>query len=162
MFKLTTIYIFLLLLNAPSYAYSKKRCEVDEVIGRDCDYASIRFVPNVEWQSIGQYLDKDLVYKFTTRLSRDWKDDHIPANLKGWLKFKVLAKTYSIIRRDKSFGFYQIGFCETKDHVNCKPLEKAIKYHRLESTSKIHFFVNDVKNYSFNNKGRAFIKIEAI
>ncbi len=160
MIKLSTIYIFFLLVTVPGYAYSKKRCKMTEVIGRDCDYASIRFVPNVEWQSIGQYLDKDIVYKFTTHLSKDWQDDNIPANLKGWIEFKSLAKAYSVIRRAKNFGFYQIGFCETKDYLNCKSLEQAVKYHRVETKSQIHFFVNDVKNFSFNNKGIAFIRIE--
>ena len=114
MFNIAIFSIFSLLISLPSDAFAKKRCKKNEVIGGDCDYASIRFIPNVEWQSIEQYLDEDILYKFTTRLSKDWQDDTVPANLEGWIKFKPLAKAYSVLEGLKVSVFIKLDFAKLK------------------------------------------------
>ena len=154
--------ILLILIFKANPLFAKRLCQRGETIGVDCELAYVLFSANQSWHTPVYRLQRGSRYKFTTRLSADWSDAGIRADLKGWTQLKPLAAVYSTLRRSLSLGFYQIGFCDTRRYKNCRALDRSVVTDKASTSSKIHIFVNDVPGYAFNNRGMAFIQIEKV
>ena len=151
--------LFFCLVNS-SLALAGIKCKPREEIGHNCDYANIVFNPRNEWQEIKVKFLKGINYRFVTRLSNDWKDWNEPADLNGWKKHKTLAKIYSVARRYRPYGFYQLIMCESKKYKECKLIDRTRKNFVFNKDTTIIMFVNDARGFAFNNKGKAFIRVE--
>ena len=121
-----------------------------------------RFNPKNEWQKLSINLQPNKEYEISVELSENWADDGIKADLSGWLEYKFLANIYSTLRRTKDFGFYQLGFCYSKDYKNCTVLDKPKNIIKVKSNTVLYLFVNDVANFAFNNDGYANISFTSI
>ena len=143
-------------------AFSRTKCQKNNTIGSNCEYAEYTFKPNKEWSELPYKLKKGSSYKVLTRLDSNWSDAGVKADLKGWTTHKFIAGLFSIIRRTKNIGFYQIGICEDKKYKNINSLDKRVVHLKANYSSKPMLFVNDVAGYAHNNKGRAYIRIELL
>ena len=155
--------------NSTSYSLSSERsdestdiCDHESSLEWGCKLQKFRFEPSQEWHKSNFKIEEGKEYQISVRLSRDWSDSGVKSNLGGWTEYKTISQVYSPMRRSREMKFYQLAFCQNQSYDDCHVLERRKTSFKPDFSGHLYFFVNDVSNFAFNNKGFADIEIKEL
>lgn len=108
-----------------------------------------------DWKDSGVDVKTGARYVISAR--GDLRDAAIPTDADGYDKWYM--SPFKGLRRKPDAEWFQLIGCVGETRANCKALGTKARSWDMPATGRLHFFVNDVTFFYWNNAGVLFVTV---